>query len=53
MVTSGFSFLNSVSTVGSQRGALVLCLFALLSSACGPITTVIQKGDGGGFVLVP
>lgn len=43
MVTSGFSFLNSASTVGSQRVALVLCLFALLTSACGPINTVIQK----------
>lgn len=43
MVTSGFSFLNAVRTVGSRRVALVLCLFALLSSACGPINTVIQK----------
>lgn len=43
VVTSGFCFLNSVNTLGSQRIALVLCLFPLLSSACGPINTVIQK----------
>lgn len=43
VVTSGFCFLNSVNTMRSQRIALVLCLFPLLSSACGPINTVIQK----------
>lgn len=63
VVTSGFCFLSSVNALGSQRIALVLCLFLLLSSACGPINTVIQKAreavaalywclkDGGGAMF--
>ena len=53
MVTSGSCFLNSARALRSQRIALVLYLFPLLSSACGPINSAIQKASGGGLALVP
>lgn len=52
MVTSGSCFLNAARALRSQRIALVLYLFPLLSSACGPINSAIQKASGGGLALV-